>query len=158
MGTEMNKGPVRRVASVGFLLAACLLHVSDSSAQDNTSRMEQVVQSYAASKQFMGTVLVAQDDKILLDKGYGYANLEWQIPNAPEAKFRLGSVTKQFTAACILLLEERGKLKTDDLVKKYLPDAPASWDKITIYNLLTMTSGIADHGAEYEPTKPDKLI
>src|SRR5271155_4901531 len=141
-GIETNKESVRRVASIGFLLAACLLHVSDSSAQDNTSRLEQVVQSYAASKQFMGTVLVAQDDKILLDKGYGYANLEWEIPNSPEAKFRLGSVTKQFTAACILLLEERGKLKTDDLVKKYMPDAPAAWDKITIYNLLTHTSGI----------------
>jgi CubicO group peptidase (beta-lactamase class C family) len=52
-------------------------------------------------------------------------------------------VTKQFTAASIFLLEDRGKLKTGDLVKKYLTDAPASWDKITIYNLLTMTSGIA---------------
>jgi CubicO group peptidase (beta-lactamase class C family) len=56
-----------------------------------------------------------------------------------------------------LLLEDRGKVKTGDLVKKYLTDAPASWDKITIYNLLTMTSGIAGDAAKYEPGTPDKL-
>ena len=64
----------------------------------------------------------------------------------------------QFTAASILLLEDRGKLKTDDLVKKYLTDAPASWDKITIYHLLTHTSGISDDAAKYEPGTPDKLV
>ena len=64
------------------------------------------------------------------------------VPNAPNTKFRLGSVTKQFTAASILLLEERGKLSVNDPVKKYLPDAPVAWDKITIFHLLTHTSGI----------------
>ena len=141
----MNTRSLRRIAPALFLFAVCL-HGSACKAQDaarpDTARMEEIVQSYVAGKQFMGTVLVAQGDKILLDKGYGYANLEWQIPNSPEAKFRLGSITKQFTAASILLLEERGKLNTDDLVKKYMPDAPAAWDKITIYNLLTHTSGI----------------
>jgi len=134
-------------------------------AQDPAPRMEEVVQSYVSSKQFMGSVLVDQGEKTLLDKGYGYANLEWQIPDSPETKFRLGSVTKQFTAASILLLEERGKLKTDDLVKKYMPDAPAAWDKITIYNLLTHTSGIPNftnfpdyHKSEAEPTTPEKLV
>src|SRR5579864_5585864 len=77
---------------------------------EHVARMEQIVQAYVPSK-FMGTVLVAQDGKILLDKGYGFANLEWDIPNTPTTKFRLGSITKQFTAASILLLEERGKLK-----------------------------------------------
>ena len=67
-------------------------------------------------------------------------------------------MTKQFTAAAILLLEDHGKLKTDDLVKKYLTDAPTSWDKITIYHLLTHTSGISDDAAKYEPGTPDKLI
>jgi CubicO group peptidase (beta-lactamase class C family) len=104
--------------------------------------MEQIIQSYVADHRFMGSVLVARDGKILLDKGYGFANLEWQVPDTPTTKFRLGSITKQFTAASILLLEERGKLKTDDPVKKYMPDAPAAWDKITIFHLLTHTSGI----------------
>ena len=104
--------------------------------------MEEVVQSYVQNKTFMGTVLVARGSEVILSKGYGSANLEWDIPNAPSTKFRLGSITKQFTAASILLLEERGKLKIEDPIKKYLADAPAAWDRITIHNLLTHTSGI----------------
>src|SRR5450631_1376913 len=119
-----------------FLLAgACL-------AQNIDSQMDQIVQSYVSNKQFMGSVLVARGDQVLFSKGYGSANLEWGVPDTPATKFRLGSVTKQFTAASILLLEERGKLKVEDPVKKHMPDAPAAWDKITIFNLLTHTSGI----------------
>jgi CubicO group peptidase (beta-lactamase class C family) len=129
----------RRAAITLILSAACL---AQDKPQIDTARMEQVVQSYVPAKQFMGTVLVAQDGKVLLDKGYGFANLEWQVPNTPTTKFRLGSITKQFTAASILLLEERGKLKVEDPVKKYMPDAPAAWDKVTIFHVLTHTSGI----------------
>ncbi len=119
-----------------------LLVATSSWAQDVSPRMDEVVQSYVRDKTFMGTVLVARGGDVLLSKGYGSANLEWNIPNTPATKFRLGSITKQFTAASILLLEERGKLKLDDPIKKYIPDAPASWDTITIFNLLTHTSGI----------------
>src|ERR1700677_741698 len=127
--------------------------------------MEQVVQSYVDSKQFMGAALVARDGKVLLSKGYGFANLEWGVANSPASKFRLGSITKQFTAACILLLEERGKLKVEDPIKKYLPEVPAAWDQITIFNLLTHTSGIPDYtnfaGAwdfVATPTTPEKEL
>src|SRR5687767_6905240 len=99
-----------------FLVGSCL-------AQD-AARMDQIVQSYVANRQFMGTALVARDSQVIFSKGYGSANLEWDVPNSPNTKFRLGSVTKQFTAASILLLEERGKLSVNDPVKKYLPDAP----------------------------------
>jgi CubicO group peptidase (beta-lactamase class C family) len=127
-------------------------------AQASAERLQQVVQPYVDAQVFMGSVLVAQNGKVLLNTGYGWADLEWQIPNSPATRFQIASVTKQFTAASILLLEDRGKLKTDDLVKKYLPDAPACWDKITIYNLLTMTSGIASDAAKYEPGPPDRLV
>jgi CubicO group peptidase (beta-lactamase class C family) len=127
--------------------------------------MEQVIQSYVSNKQFMGSVLVARRNELVLDKGYGFANLEWDTPNSPSTKFRLGSITKQFTAASILLLEERGKLKVDDPVKKYMPDAPAAWDKITIFNLLTHTSGIPsftsfpDYASlEPFPATPEQLV
>jgi CubicO group peptidase (beta-lactamase class C family) len=86
--------------------------------------MDQIVQSYVVNHQFMGSVLVARGTQVLLSKGYGSANLEWEVPNSPSTKFRLGSITKQFTAASILLLEERGKLKVNDLIKTYIPDAP----------------------------------
>jgi CubicO group peptidase (beta-lactamase class C family) len=88
-------------------------------------RLDQVASSYSGKNKFMGTVLVAGRDRILLNKGYGMANLEWQIPNAPDVKFRLGSMTKQFTAALILLLQEQGKLNIEDPVRKYLPDTIA---------------------------------
>ena len=104
--------------------------------------MEEVVQSYVRDKTFMGAVLVARGGDVILNKGYGSANLEWDIPNTPATKFRLGSITKQFTAAAILLLAERGKLTLDDPIKKHVPDAPAAWDAITIFHLLTHTSGI----------------
>src|SRR5580658_4096669 len=156
---------IGRMAVAVWLGGSCLVLGSSGSAQDDVSRMEQVVQSYVSSKQFMGSVLVARDQTIVLDKGYGFANLEWNVPNSPTTKFRLGSITKQFTSASIFLLEERGKLKVDDPVKKYMPDAPAAWDKITIYNLLTHTSGIPSftgfpdyRSTEAVPTTPEKLV
>ncbi len=114
----------------------------------DTARMDEVIQTYVANDQFMGTVLVTKRGQIVFDKAYGYADLEWQTPMTTDTKLRIGSMTKQFTAAAILLLEERGKLKTDDLIKTYLPDAPASWDKITIQNLLTHTSGLPNYTAQ----------
>jgi CubicO group peptidase (beta-lactamase class C family) len=106
------------------------------------ARMDQIIRTYVDSSKFMGAVLVARGDEVLLNKGYGYANLEWKVPNTPETKFRLGSITKQFTAASVLLLEERGALRVEDAVAKYIPDVPEAWRKITIFNLLTHTSGI----------------
>ena len=88
-----------RLTTFLFVAGACL-------AQDS-SRMDQIVQTYVANHQFMGSVLVARGSHVLLSKGYGSANLEWEVPNSPNTKFRLGSITKQFTAASILLLEER---------------------------------------------------
>lgn len=132
---------------------------------DHRARMEQVVQYYSSSKQFMGTVLVARDRALLLNKGYGFANLEWKIPNSLNTKFRLGSVTKQFTAACIFIMEDRGLLKVDNPVKTYMPNAPAAWDKVTIYNLLTHTSGIPNYtrfpgfqASEAIFTTPEQLV
>jgi CubicO group peptidase (beta-lactamase class C family) len=131
-----------------FLAVPCL-------AQD-TARMDQVIQPYVANHQFMGSVLVARDGHVIYSKGYGSADLEWDVPNSPGTKFRLGSVTKQFTAASILLLEERGKLSVSDPVKKYLPGVPAAWDKITIFNLLTHTSGIPNFTGfpDYQKLEP----
>jgi CubicO group peptidase (beta-lactamase class C family) len=150
---------------VVLLLAATLASAQQPTPQsERVTRMEQIVQSYVPSK-FMGTVLVAQDGKIVFDKGYGFANLEWDIPNTPTTKFRLGSLTKQFTAASILLLEERGKLKVEDPVKKYMPDAPTAWDKITIFHVLTHTSGIPSFTSfpdfeshETQAMTPEKLV
>src|SRR5437016_72022 len=160
----MGHSVARSLRSLLGTLVLVLASHRDGRAQD-VSRMDRIIQSHVDSKQFMGSVLVAQDGKVLLDKGYGSANLEWDIPDSPQTKFRLGSLTKQFTATAILLLEERGKLRTDDLVTKYLPDAPTGWAKITIVNLLTHTSGIPNFTSfpdystsEATPTTPEQLV
>ena len=156
---------IKRIALALWLAGFSIVLGGVCFAQDNAPRMEQVVQSYVSNKTFMGSVLVVRDKTVLLDKGYGSADLEWDIPNSPTTKFRLGSITKQFTAASILLLEERGKLNINDPVKKYMADAPAAWDKVTIYNLLTHTSGIPSFTGfpDYESTEafattPEKLV
>jgi CubicO group peptidase (beta-lactamase class C family) len=136
-----------------------------AAAQDSGARMDEVVRSYVDTRQFMGSVLVARRGTVLFSKAYGSADLEWNTPNTTTTKFRIGSMTKQFTAAAVLLLEERGKLKVDDPVKRYYSDAPAAWDKITLYHLLTHTSGIPNHTTfpEFESlstsrTTPDQLV
>lgn len=150
---RLPKGPFREVLLMFAI--ALLAHPSSAQAPD---RFQQVAQPYVEAQMFMGNVLVAKAGKVLLSKSYGMANLDWNIANSSNTRFNIASMTKQFTAASILLLEDRGKLKTDDLVKKYLTDAPASWDKITVYHLLTHTSGISDDAAKYEPGTPDRLV
>jgi CubicO group peptidase (beta-lactamase class C family) len=145
--------------------AVALVFVAAASFAQDAAQLDQVVQTHVQNKTFMGSVLVARDGKVILSKGYGFANLEWNVPNTPTTKFRLGSITKQFTAASILLLEERGKLKLEDQIKTHWPDAPVAWDRITIFNLLTHSSGIPNFTslAEYKTlqladTSPVKTI
>ncbi len=101
--------------------------------------------SAAAKQGFTGSALVARDGKVIFSKGYGMANAEWDIPNTPQTKFRLGSITKQFTAASILLLQERGKLSVQDPICKYIAECPKAWEPVTIHHLLTHTSGIPSY-------------
>src|SRR4029079_17416694 len=100
--------------------------VHHGNAQTRVEDFQRVVQPYVEAQVFMGSVLVAKEGKSVFNRAYGMADLEWSVPNSPATRFNIASMTKQFTAAAILLLEDRGKLKTDDLVKKFLPDAPAS--------------------------------
>ncbi len=105
-------------------------------------RLDHLAEAAAARQGFMGAVLVVRDGATLLDRAYGSASLELDVPNTPAMRFRIGSITKQFTAAAILLLEERGKLRLSDPVARHVPEAPETWAKITLYQLLTHTSGI----------------
>ena len=122
-------------------LTALLVSAAPAFAQD-VGRMDQIVQAAVAADEFTGSVLVARDGEVLLDRGYGFANREWNTPNDGDTKFRLGSVSKQFTAVAILILNERGLVDLDAPVKTFLPDAPATWDEVTVRHLLTHTSGV----------------
>lgn len=92
---------------------------------------------------FTGAVLIVKNDKVLLRAGYGMANSEWNMANGPGVKYRLGSVSKQFTAYCIMKLAEEGKLQPDDKLSKYVPNFPKG-DSVTIRMLLNHTSGIVN--------------
>ncbi|MEO6407037.1 MAG: serine hydrolase [Ferruginibacter sp.] len=89
--------------------------------------------------------LVAKNGKTIYRKAFGKANLELDVMMKPENVFELGSITKQFTAVSILMLEEQGKLSTNDEITKYIPDYPTHGKKITIHQLLTHTSGIKSY-------------
>ncbi len=130
-----------RLAGVLFGVVAAVAIAVPAQSQD-PARMEEIVRSQVDSRGFMGTVLVARGDEVLLSEGYGSANLEWDIRNTTSTKFRLGSVTKQFTAASILILEEQGLLNVEDLVSEHLDDAPEGWSDVRIFNLLTHSAGI----------------
>jgi CubicO group peptidase (beta-lactamase class C family) len=95
-------------------------------------------------KEFNGSVLVVQKGKTIYQKSFGMADREWSIPNTNQTKYRIGSVTKQFTAASILQLQEKGKLQLDDKLSKYFPDYPKG-DSVTIHMLLNHTSGIKNY-------------
>ena len=92
---------------------------------------------------FSGSVLIAQDGKVLLSKGYGLADRAQGIPNTPQTRFRIGSVSKQFTAMAILILQSQGKLNVQDPICNYIAGCPAAWQDITIHHLLTHTSGLS---------------
>ena len=101
-------------------------------AAEFASRAEALIKTYVQDGRFSGVVLVARDGKPILREGFGLANREWDTPVAPDTEFRLGSITKQFTATAILQLAEQGKLNLDDPIGKYYSAAPKAWDKITL--------------------------
>jgi D-alanyl-D-alanine carboxypeptidase len=131
-------------------LALVTLYVLPGIAQDiNTNAALKSADGYIALQtakgSFQGAILVGIDGKIVFEKGYGFANEEWTIPNSPSTEYRIFSMTKQFTGACILLLEERGLLNVQDPISKYVSDLPQPWQPITLHQLLTHTSGIANY-------------
>ncbi|MGZ7044813.1 MAG: serine hydrolase domain-containing protein [Candidatus Aminicenantales bacterium] len=106
-----------------------------------TAEVDAYLQPFLDSGGFSGAVLMASGGRVLLDKGYGLASQEFGVPNTPRTKFQIASLSKTFTAAAIMILEERGKLSVRDPLARFIPDYPAG-DKITIHHLLTHTSGI----------------
>ena len=127
------------------------------------ARVDALLSQMAEGGTFTGSVLVAEKGEVLLSQGYGYADREQKIPNTPQTRFRLASVTKQFTAMAILILQNQGKLDVQDPICNYIADCPAAWKGITIHHLLTHTSGITVMPRDYNSIKathftPEQLI
>ncbi|HSF48440.1 MAG TPA: serine hydrolase domain-containing protein, partial [Burkholderiales bacterium] len=130
------------VIAIAWLLAA----QPSVLAQDKASKIDELMKVYNGYRQFNGAVLVAENGKIIFKKGYGMANMEWNIPVETDTKFRLGSITKQFTSMLILQLVHEGKIKLEGKLTDYLPDyRKDTGDRITIHQLLNHTSGIPSY-------------
>jgi len=128
------------------LIAALALQPAVFAQADKAARIDEYLTRANQYKQFNGAALVAENGKVVYKKGLGLANMEWNIANEADTKFRIGSITKQFTSMLILQLVEAGKLKLDGKLSEYLPDYRKDvGDKVTIHHLLTHTSGIPSY-------------
>jgi CubicO group peptidase (beta-lactamase class C family) len=148
----------RTLLATGLTLALCVSAPSSRSAQPPAAvvpaqpaaldraalekKLDELLTAHATVNDFSGAALLAKDGKPLFAKGYGYANVEWQIPNTTKTKFRIGSITKQFTSMLVMQLREQAKLKLEDSVCVYVTPCPETWKPVTIHHLLTHTSGI----------------
>lgn len=128
------------------LLLAALAAPLGLEAQSVERRIDALVRAYSEQSRLNGAVLVAHKGRVIYRKGFGWANAEWQVRNTPTTRFRVGSITKQFTAMLILMLAEEGKLRLDGTIREYLPEYPATQgDRVTVHQLLTHTSGIPSY-------------
>ena len=109
------------------------------------ARLDAYLSGLAQSGDLRGSVLVARGDTVLLSNGYGVADEASGAPNTATTRFRIGSITKQFTAMAILILQEQGKLRVEDSICRYMSDCPEAWRPITLRHLLTHTSGVPNY-------------
>ena len=146
----MNR-PRTRAAGALALLLACGASFAQAPAaapaaqDDRAQRIDAYLRSIYPAQEPGAAVIVVDDGQVVLREGYGLANVELGVPIAPDMVFRIGSVTKQFTAVAALLLVQEGKLAFDDEITKFLPDYPTHGKKITVEHLLTHTSGIKSY-------------
>ena len=135
---------VARALALVLLLSAAV--PGRSPAQDQRpARLREYLAAAAGLGQLNASVLIAERGTVLVDSGYGFADIEQGVRITPDTRLRVASVTKQFTAMAIAMLAEEGKLAIGDPISKYLDSLPAAWSGITIHHLLRHTSGISDY-------------
>ena len=141
---------MRKVNLIGVALFISGAWGFGAKAQDELAhKADQVIESQRVRQKIPGvSVAICRGQTIDKATGYGLANVEWNNPVAPDTIFQTGSVGKQFTSAAIMMLVEEGKIGLDDKLSKYIAGTPGAWNAVTIRNLLTHTSGIADYGGE----------
>jgi len=135
--------------SIACIAAAIMLSgsVRDVPAQSAGifSRVDKIFKQWDTADSPGCSIAIIRDGKIIYAHGYGMANLDYTIPNTPETVFRIGSTSKQFTAACIQILHARGRLSLDDDIREYFPEMPEYEWRVTVRHLIYHTSGIRDY-------------
>jgi D-alanyl-D-alanine carboxypeptidase len=145
-----------RVA-LGAVIVCGVISAASTFGQTDRSKLfekeDAYIHSETATHFFRGAVLVGIDGRIVFEKAYGLGDEEWGAANTVHTRFRIASLGKQFTAACILLLQERGRLNVHDPISRYLSGLPASWQTVTVHQLLTHTSGIPNYTSSPQITR-----
>lgn len=157
--TRRCRWPMAALAGLGLALAAphASAALPSSEGADGTAqapsdaqvvaKVDEYMRAAVGFEQFTGAILVARNGRAIVDTAYGMANYELDVPNTPGTVYPIASLTKQFTAAAILQLQEQGKLEVGDPVCDYLDTCPAAWQPITLHHLLTHTSGIPNYSS-----------
>jgi CubicO group peptidase (beta-lactamase class C family) len=128
-----------------------LLSISCLAQNSVETKVDEYIRAEMQAQQIPGLALaVIKDGKMIIARGYGFANVEHQVPVKPETIFQSGSTGKQFTATAVMMLVEEGKLSLDDKITKYFPDGPEAWQNITVRHLLTHTSGMTDYPQDFD--------
>src|SRR5215475_5060328 len=166
----MKEAVMRAFSKFVYLVIAALFIAISASAQDGgkdanslNAKVDAVFAQYEKADSPGCALGVIKDGKLLYARGYGMANLEHNIPNGPKMAYDIGSTSKQFTAASILLLAQQGKLSLDDDARKHIPELPAYLKPITIRHLLHHTSWLRDYltlfslaGMNFDDTTTEK--
>lgn len=138
--------PTFRPIPTGLMALASALPISAAPpAQEDWTDVEELFKTFDRPGSPGVTVGVIRDGKFVFAKGWGLADVEAKLPSGPSVNYRLASVSKQFTAMCVLILKERGKLSLDDPLTKFFPGFPAYGKEIRVRNLLQHTSGLIDY-------------
>jgi len=134
------------IVSLLLIVSLCFCNTANLWAQQNDvqEKVDDYIDAYVQMSRFSGSILIAKRGQVLVNKGYGYASYGFEVNNNPQTKFRIGSLTKGFTAVAIMQLVENNKLKLNDRLIKFIPDYSRG-NEITIKHLLTNTSGIPNH-------------
>jgi len=132
--------------------AFLLFFVVTATAQnDSNAKIDEFVKAEMQRQHLPGVSLaIVQNGTLVYAKGYGYSNVEHQVPVKPETIFQSGSVGKQFTATAVMMLVEEGKVSLDEKISKYLGEVPEAWQNITVRHLLTHTSGLTDYPNDFD--------
>lgn len=141
-----------RTAALFFsvLLTICLIPAALGEASTD-SDVDRYIQAEMQKRHIPGlALLVARNGEIVRAQGYGFANLELQVPVKPESIFQSGSMGKQFTATAVMMLVEQGKVGLNDPLAKYFPGAPSSWNQVTVRELLSHTGGFGDYPKNFD--------
>ena len=145
-----QRGSMRTIIVTGSGLLAWLLLADSTSAQtyprtELTTQVDELFAEWDGEISPGAVVGIFMDGRIIYSKGYGVANLDYDIPITPQSVLRIGSISKQFIAMCIAMLAEQGKLSFDDDIRTYLPEMPDYGNQVTIRHLLHHTSGIREY-------------